>query len=207
MAFIRPTKAKPISDDFHDHVARGSVNPGTDYAVKAGTPVVAVADGTVVGVTTSIAGAGGRMVWLNCADGYNFDYLHLSKVNVAKGAQVKQGEVLGLSGGSGKGSERGYGAHLHFAARIGGKHVSRKGNFDFEAFIRGGKAPAKQPAGHPTLKVGSNGAAVKELQQKLKITADGIFGKGTAGAVKKFQKAHGLVADGIVGPMTWKALG
>lgn len=207
MSFIRPTKSHPISDDFHDHVARGSVNPGTDYAVKSGTPVYAVADGTVVGVTTSIAGAGGRMVWLNCADGYNFDYLHLSKIVVGKGQKVKQGDLLGYSGGSGRGSEKGYGAHLHFSARIGGSHVNRKGNFDFEAFLRGKKAPAAQPKGKPVLKMGSTGSAVMTLQRKLKVAADGEFGPITRAAVKKFQKAHSLVADGIVGPMTWKALG
>ncbi len=53
-----------------------------------------------------------------------------------------------------------------------------------------------------TLKYGSKGEAVKILQRKLHITADGSFGPQTLSSVKKFQKSKGLVADGIVGPKT-----
>lgn len=209
-AFIRPTSTSNISDDFADHAARGSVNPGVDYVVGTGTPVVAVADGVVSGVTTSIAGAGGRMVWLDFANGYNCDYLHLSRIDVAKGQTVKQGQVLGLSGGSGRGSEKGYGAHLHFSFRAGGGHVQGRGNIDYEAFLAksGGKAPATlNKGGRATVKQGSNGPDVVYLQQKLGIGADGAFGPITKKAVVAFQKSRGLAADGIVGPMTWKAIG
>ena len=61
-----------------------------------------------------------------------------------------------------------------------------------------------------TLKLGSKGDEVKLLQQKLKITDDGVFGPKTEAAVVAFQKAHSDVcgeADGIVGPKTWAALG
>ncbi len=50
-------------------------------------------------------------------------------------------------------------------------------------------------------------AAVRLLQRRLGITADGKFGPGTLGAVKDFQASHGLTADGVVGPATWSALG
>jgi len=53
------------------------------------------------------------------------------------------------------------------------------------------------------LKVGSKGDDVKKLQTKLGLTADGVFGNGTAEAVKKWQGANGLTADGIVGAGTW----
>jgi len=56
------------------------------------------------------------------------------------------------------------------------------------------------------LKVGSKGSAVVAIQQKLGITADGIFGSKTLAAVKAFQKSHGLSADGIVGKDTWAGL-
>ncbi|SET57853.1 peptidoglycan-binding domain-containing protein [Stigmatella erecta] len=64
----------------------------------------------------------------------------------------------------------------------------------------------------PTLKLGSSGASVKNLQQALANAgfspgaADGQFGPKTAAAVKAFQSAKGLVADGIVGPKTWAKL-
>lgn len=58
-----------------------------------------------------------------------------------------------------------------------------------------------------TIKIGSSGADVILLQQKLALKADGIFGPQTETAVKEFQKGHGCTPDGIVGPHTWDALG
>jgi peptidoglycan hydrolase-like protein with peptidoglycan-binding domain len=54
---------------------------------------------------------------------------------------------------------------------------------------------------------GSRGSAVRLLQRRLGIAADGVFGPGTKRAVKRFQRAHGLTADGVAGPATWSALG
>jgi hypothetical protein len=57
------------------------------------------------------------------------------------------------------------------------------------------------------LKKGSRGDAVRALQRRLGIPADGIFGRATRAAVRRFQRRHGLVVDGIVGPATRRALG
>lgn len=57
------------------------------------------------------------------------------------------------------------------------------------------------------LKKGCKGNDVKELQKKLGIKADGIFGNDTLKAVKKFQKVHKLEVDGIVGKDTAHKLG
>lgn len=46
------------------------------------------------------------------------------------------------------------------------------------------------------------GEDVKEVQAKLGIKVDGIFGPDTQKAVISFQKANGLATDGIVGPQT-----
>lgn len=56
------------------------------------------------------------------------------------------------------------------------------------------------------LKNGSSGPEVKQLQEKLGLTADGIFGPGTEAKVKEWQAANGLAADGIVGPASWSKL-
>lgn len=56
------------------------------------------------------------------------------------------------------------------------------------------------------LKNGSSGAEVKQLQEKLGLTADGVFGTGTEAKVKEWQAANGLTADGIVGDATWSKL-
>jgi len=49
---------------------------------------------------------------------------------------------------------------------------------------------------------GATGDAVKEVQQALKIQADGFFGAKTEQAVKEFQTAQSLEVDGIIGPRT-----
>jgi peptidoglycan hydrolase-like protein with peptidoglycan-binding domain len=48
---------------------------------------------------------------------------------------------------------------------------------------------------------------VGALQQKLGVSADGVYGPKTRAAVKRFQRAHGLAADGVAGPQTLAALG
>jgi len=62
------------------------------------------------------------------------------------------------------------------------------------------------PAGRATLRRGAAGPLVKEVQKKLRVDADGIFGAGTEAAVRAFQRTRGMVPDGIVGPKTWAAL-
>lgn len=65
----------------------------------------------------------------------------------------------------------------------------------------------------PTLRFGSQGASVRELQTLLMANGfnpgaiDGIFGSRTQSAVIAFQRSRGLVQDGIVGVQTWTALG
>jgi len=56
------------------------------------------------------------------------------------------------------------------------------------------------------LKIGSKGEDVKKLQQKLGLSADGVFGPGTEKAVKKWQIDNDLGADGIVGEGTWNKM-
>jgi murein DD-endopeptidase MepM/ murein hydrolase activator NlpD len=139
--WIRSVEGK-ISASYQSHKDRkpSSRNPGTDYAVATGTPVKAIADGTISGTVETFRGAGGRMIFQNFAGGYNADYLHLSRIDVKPGQEVKQGQVIGLSGGSGLGSETGYGAHLHLSIRRGGSPTMGVGNLDFETLV--GTAPA-----------------------------------------------------------------
>lgn len=146
MSWIRPVEGR-VTSSFQAHKDRSpsSRNPGTDYGVATGTPVKAVADGTVTGTVETFRGAGGRMVFVSLPGGHNADYLHLSRIDVKTGDVVKQGQVLGLSGGSGLGSETGYAPHLHLSFRRGGSPTMGIGNLDFEAFIAGqGVAPVAE---------------------------------------------------------------
>jgi len=56
------------------------------------------------------------------------------------------------------------------------------------------------------LKRGSIGPKVAELQEKLQLKPDGIFGISTELHLKSWQIKHGLTPDGIAGPLTFKAL-
>jgi murein DD-endopeptidase len=144
MSWIRSVEGK-ITDSFQGHVNRypTSRNPGTDYAVPLGTPVKAISDGVITGIVPTFTGAGGRMIFQSFGMGYNADYLHLSRIDVQKGQEVKRGQVIGLSGGSGLGKENGYGPHLHLSFRVGGQPTMSTGNIDYEAFLitQGGSAP------------------------------------------------------------------
>ncbi len=69
-----------------------------------------------------------------------------------------------------------------------------------------------QAVQQPTVRWGSRGPAVADLQRRLGAAGfspgpvDGVFGPKTNAAVVAFQRARGLEVDGIVGPKTWGAL-
>ena len=56
------------------------------------------------------------------------------------------------------------------------------------------------------LKIGSKGDDVKKLQEKLGLSADGVFGKNTEEAIKAFQLKNELSPDGLVGEGTWNKI-
>ena len=60
--------------------------------------------------------------------------------------------------------------------------------------------------GCPMLRQGARGNITKLLQERLNISADGIFGAGTKSRVINYQKSKGLTADGVVGKNTWRKL-
>ncbi len=57
-----------------------------------------------------------------------------------------------------------------------------------------------------TVRKGDRGPAVKRIQRRLRLSADGVFGSQTERAVRRFQRREDLTADGIVGPQTRRAL-
>jgi len=68
--------------------------------------------------------------------------------------------------------------------------------------------PSTYNFGITTLKLGSKGNAVKELQRflndklNLGLVLDGKLGPKTIAVIKQWQKDHNLVADGLIGPKT-----
>lgn len=83
---------------------------------------------------------------------------------------------------------------------------------DFFASDSGTQEEFESTFTQPTLRQGSRGSAVTDLQSKLTALGfnpgpiDGIFGGGTASAVRAFQASRGLSADGVVNSSTWAAL-
>ena len=82
----------------------------TDYAAPPGSPVVAVANGTVTSAGWS--GGYGNLVQIRHANGLTTGYAHLSRIaaGVRAGHAVKQGDLVGLVGQTGLAT----GPHLHF---------------------------------------------------------------------------------------------
>jgi hypothetical protein len=66
--------------------------------------------------------------------------------------------------------------------------------------------PAQDEAQRPTIRRGSRGPFVEQMQKLLGIGADGVFGPGTEAALRAFQRSKGITPDGIAGPKTWAAL-
>lgn len=80
---------------------------GIDLSVPIGTAIKSPMDGVVQIINSG--GDGGNQIIIRHTNGYMTGYAHLSKQLVKKGDKVKQGDVIGLSGNTGKST----GPHLH----------------------------------------------------------------------------------------------
>ena len=115
-AFLKaPLKYSRISSGFSGarrHPVTRKVQPhyGVDYAAPTGTPVMTIGDGTVTSV--KYEGAGGNTVRIKHNSVYSTAYLHLSKYakGLKVGQRVRQGEVIGYVGSTGRST----GPHLDF---------------------------------------------------------------------------------------------
>jgi murein DD-endopeptidase MepM/ murein hydrolase activator NlpD len=90
---------------------------GLDFRVPNGTPVEAMNDGTVLLARPLYFE--GNFVVLDHGQGLLTLYLHLSEFKVKEGDQVKRGQIVGLSGGTGRAT----GPHLHVAVRWQGTYL------------------------------------------------------------------------------------
>jgi len=91
---------------------------GTDYAAPTGTPVLAVADGRVT--FSGRSGGSGNLITLQHANGFDTQYLHLSRMLVRAGDRVKQGERIGLVGATGLAT----GPHVDIRVRKNGRYLN-----------------------------------------------------------------------------------
>lgn len=91
---------------------RGRAHWGIDLAAPKGTPILASHDGTVIYVGREFRGFG-RLIMIEGIYGYATLYAHLSRSRVRMGQKVKQGQIIGDMGNTGRST----GVHLHFEIR------------------------------------------------------------------------------------------
>lgn len=96
----------------------GIANEGVTIAAAAGTPIHAAAGGEVAFVGSQLRDYG-NMVILRHPNGDMSSYAHAQRITVAKGMTVKQGDVIGYVGQSGRAKS----PQLHFAIRAGNRAV------------------------------------------------------------------------------------
>jgi len=101
-----------------------SPHSGADFSTLAGTPVVASGRGRVALVVEFFFG--GRLVALDHGEGLYTLYMHLERADVAEGALVERGSIIGAVGSTGRAT----GPHLHWAAQL------RRARIDPDALLK-----------------------------------------------------------------------
>ncbi len=174
---------------------------GIDLVKSDRAPIYAFSGGIVrhakMGASGSGLGGYGNVVAVEDPSGALHIYAHLNSMSVQVNKQIAHGAQIGTQGRTGDAA----GSHLHYEVRL-------KANPSF------GYGTDTNPTNYllahlvpqPTLRVGSRGEAVTQLQTLLKVPADGIFGPKTEAVLKAWQSANNLVADGIYGPKSYQKL-
>lgn len=120
-AFLPPAQAKTSgvfgSARLYNGVKRNQ-HTGLDFRVASGTPIHASNSGKVL-LARSLYFEG-NCVAIDHGQGLITIYMHLSKFKVAEDETVKKGQIIGLSGGTGRATA----PHLHFAVRWQGAYVN-----------------------------------------------------------------------------------
>lgn len=125
-----------------------AMHEGVDLVAAVGTPVYAAGDGVVLGAEPK--GRYGNWIEIDHANKLSTVYGHLSAFapNIVAGAHVKQGELIGFTGSTGRVT----GPHLHFEIRVDGRPTN--------------------PIGNPAIKHAQLRGA--DLQQFRKVVADDV---------------------------------
>lgn len=120
--FIEPVDGCMVSPfgvrRYRNHKPTGDYHGGVDLRSPAGTPVHAASDGTVK--IAQLVTALGNAVGLDHGQGVETLYMHMSKLAVEPGASVKQGDVIGYVGSTGRSN----GPHLHWSVYVNGVQVN-----------------------------------------------------------------------------------
>jgi murein DD-endopeptidase MepM/ murein hydrolase activator NlpD len=156
---------------FHPVLRTSRPHLGVDYGAPAGTPVNAVASGTVV--SAEWAGEAGRMVRIRHAGGLETAYLHLSAFGpgIRRGSRVEQGDMIGRVGQSGTAT----GPHLDFRVIKNGVYLNPV--TAFSKMPPGEPIPADQLPQFRLLR----DEIMQELQRRLAATSNAPATPATIG--------------------------
>ena len=119
--FTPPLPTAPRTDSFGTrrifNGSLASVHRGLDYRAKTGTPVAAINSGRVL-LARSLYYEGNCVV-IDHGQGFITFYMHLSRFKVHQGELVRRGQIVGLSGATGRVT----GPHLHLGVRWQGAYL------------------------------------------------------------------------------------
>jgi murein DD-endopeptidase MepM/ murein hydrolase activator NlpD len=116
-----------------------SAHSGADFLSPAGTPVKAAASGRVM-LAKNLYYSGNTVI-IDHGLGVFSLFAHLSRIDVAPGAVITAGQIVGLVGATGRVT----GPHLHWTVRVAGARVDPLGVLAVLARPAAAKPPAEQP--------------------------------------------------------------
>ena len=104
----------------HPILGYTKVHRGVDFAAPKGTPIYAAGDGRIE--HSGWKGAYGKYIRIRHNSEYSTAYGHMSRIarNAGKGKRVRQGQVIGYVGNTGRST----GAHLHYEIMRGGRQTN-----------------------------------------------------------------------------------
>jgi hypothetical protein len=97
-----------------------------------------------------------------------------------------------------------------FGLKLFKKETQKMSSFIWKGFLAIAVIIPTLAIGFPALanlRLGDRGEDVRDLQERLNISADGIYGQDTKDAVLLYQAEQGLTRDGIAGEETLRSLG
>ena len=115
---VTPVQGRITSRYGHISSIRSSAHSGTDIACPFGTPIKAVAAGTVTFADWS--GTYGKLVKISHGNGVETYYAHCSELYVTVGQQINAGDVIAAVGSTGNST----GNHLHLEVRLNGRTLN-----------------------------------------------------------------------------------
>ena len=161
------------------------MHPGIDFGVPIGTSVLASQSGIVTRVANEEGGYGNWVEVTDQASGISTRYAHLSNPAVSFGQQVNAGDVLGMSGNTGRST----GPHLHFEVLKDGKKV------DPTSYLSGAKeVPENQQKDNEIVAPASNAQLGPEVVDPMLPPPSGASSTGGASMVPSMPERGAEVA-------------